>query len=188
MYTQNHHRGLYNCTVLYVVLLKSPTTSCPTTEYIYLSTAGSVVNTLFHLMAWLLFGASTCRQDSLKETAAMERSVPPCDIEIRQHTVYDASAMTGWGQTLSETRSPIEEALGYRSLDWFIRSLLVGNDRMLTMGRHVAWSTFASTHPATLGSVPVNYSGTLSVPRLVTRHSFCITCHFPSSVPLYSLV
>jgi hypothetical protein len=34
------------------------------------------------------------------------------------------------------------------------------------------------------GSVLVNYSGTLSVPRLVTRHSSFITCHSLLVFPL----
>jgi hypothetical protein len=66
--------------------------------------------------------------------------------------------MTEQGRTV-ETRSSIV-ASGRNRL------LFVCNDQLLTMGWHVAWSSFASTHPPP-GSVLVNYSWTSSVPRLL---------------------
>jgi hypothetical protein len=62
------------------------------------------------------------------------------------------------------------------------RLLFICKDRLLTMGRCVAWSPFSSTHPAPGGFVLVNYSGTLSVPRLLHVIAF----HLPAT--LYLLI
>ena len=67
-----------------------------------------------------------------------EGSPSPCVRESRQHTVCNVGHNDGLrtdGVVDETTRPPIV-------VSGWIRSLLVGNDRMWTMGRDVAWSAF----------------------------------------------
>ena len=126
---------------------------------------------------------STCAGETRDESNG-EGSPSPCVRESRQHTVSNVGHNDGLrtdGVVDETTRSSI-------GVSGWIRSLLVCNDRMWTMGRDVAWSAFASTHPPPCGSVLVNYPGTLSVPRLVTRHSYTFTCQSLLVSLLFSLV
>ena len=66
-----------------------------------------------------------------------------------------------------------------------IRSLLVQQRRKVDHGMLCRLVNFCEFPPTlTSGSVLVNYLGTLSVPRLVTRHSSFITCHSLPAFPL----
>jgi hypothetical protein len=104
-----------------------------------------------------ILSRDACRRD-LRRDRAMERAVPHRASESygsSQHTVHTVGlGLRTDGRSKRDRQSFVVSG-------WMIRSLFVCQDRMWTMGRHVAWSAFASS-----GSVLVNYSGTLSVPRL----------------------